>query len=163
MILMGLILAGCSTEETETCGDKLPAEEYSSLPPIEYFETISYNTELGRVVLRWHADAFQPLCTASNTQAEIELDAEVKSCTARIRLAAIQEITFKLKLKGKDRWKATSPKIPIRRAYDNNPGEFSLSLDFEFDYRGASELQDQYDSLQTRFHGMYILPIARYQ
>ena len=163
ILSLGFACASCSLEETETCGNRLPAQDFASLPPIENFEAVEYNPELGRVVLRWNSEGYHSLCTASNTQAEIEVQAEVKSCTAHIRLAAVEQIDFKLTLKGRDSWKATSPKIPIRKAYDNNPGEFGLSLDFSFDYRGADRLQDQYDSLQSRFTAMRILPLARYQ
>ncbi|MBI1315919.1 hypothetical protein GC167_03555 [bacterium] len=161
LVILGT--GGCSLEETETCGPRLPEQTFNTIPPFEQFQTLEYNPEAGRLVLRWLAPDYESICTASNTQLGMTVDGAFERVRARIRFSGADPLFFELDPTGQRQWKALSPPIPLRNAFDNNPGKFSLSVYFQIEYRGSTSLQEQYDSLSSRFDRIRLSPVARYQ
>jgi len=162
-MVAALAVSSCSLEGTETCGPRLPEQTFGSLPPMDRFETVEYNAEAGRLVLRWHAPEYESLCTASMTQLGITAEGEFQRVRARVRIPGADALFFELNPTGLRQWKVLNSQIPLRNTFNNNPGKFALSVDFQLDYRGSPSLEEQYDSLSARFDRIRLTPVAHYQ
>ncbi len=159
--LLALYTAACSkSSEPSVCGDRIPQQQISSIPPKEQFEEIGTAAAAG---LRWTAPDYTSICSSSSTRMEVIFEGGVDSAIARVEWIDGDIFRFRLSETSSGRWKGESAELPVKQTFDNNPASFGFSIDFYPQSSSALQWPESYDTLASEFDQLTLIPIARYQ
>jgi len=155
------VFAACSkSSEPSVCGDRLPEQEYTDIPPQDQFEELSGSSSGG---LRWIAPEFTSICSSSTTRMEVVFDGNLDSAIGRVEWVDGRIFRFQLTETTAGRWKGESAELPVKQTFDNNPASFGFSIDFFPPGSSGIPWPESYDSLDSDFDKLTLIPIARYQ
>lgn len=162
IIALTIVLSGCVKDDSGLCGELINDRTINTIPLIDYFQIISYNTVSQTVKIRYTSDKFEKVCTKKDVNARLNIKGLYNNVYAQIWWANNKYSDIFLSYSPSvTAWTGISEWVNLADEYVDGPGRFWITIDFTFQFIGSNvDINNVYEQLKPLFISIYIDPDA---